>query len=141
MNDCRTDGAKMDSGACTSIFLDKHQHEFQLTEFATGCSIDVALEDVEACQFMEQQNAISHPLQCATAYIIENKALHGPYTGSTSSAYGSGKDKTPYERLAIIGNSSTYKGHGKIYHLGMYGTYVIVTRIAYMQSVTPRCIT
>lgn len=120
MHDCRTDGAIMDSGACTSIFLDNHQHEFQLAEFAVGCSIDVAPEDVDVCQFMKRQNAIPRPPQCTTAYIIENRALHGTYTGSSPSAYDSGKNKTPYERMAINGNSSTYKGHGKIYHLGMY---------------------
>lgn len=53
MGDCRTDGARMDSGGCTSIFLNNHQCEFQLAEFTMGCSIDVPPEDIEVCQFLE----------------------------------------------------------------------------------------
>lgn len=121
MNYCQTDGAIMDSGACTWVFLDKHQHEFQLAEFAIGCSIDVAPEDKTSIHGATKCHSASSAVHNGS--IIENRALHGPFTGFSPSAdaqFDSGKDKTSYERMAVIGNSSSYRCHGKIYHLGMY---------------------
>lgn len=73
--ECRTDGAVMDSGACTAPFLDAYGDELGIVDFVRSCSVSYEQIDRDTCNLLADENSIPRATQCTTAYTLESEVL------------------------------------------------------------------
>lgn len=125
---CRTDGAVMDSGACTAPFLDKYGEEMGVVDFVRSCSVSDEHIDQAVCAFLANENSIERAPQCTTSYTLENEALAANPTCEHITIPAALDPWQPGE-LIKLPNATRWTqsrrschGHGKIYHLGSAGS-------------------
>lgn len=127
--ECRTDGAVMDTGACTAPFLDKYAEELGVVDFVRSCSVSNEDVDRAVCAFLAGENMIERAPQCTTSYTLENEALaanpaceHVIIPAALDPWRPEEPIKLPNATMWTQQSGRSCRGHGKIYHLGSAGS-------------------
>ena len=125
-NHCHTDGAVMDSRACTAAFLDKYAKELGVVDFVKSCSISHEPIDRNICNFLAEENTVPRPTQCTTSYVLESEAVAANPQCEHIPIHGDWEAWEPGSSLRRQQNDSSQDpscgSHGKIYHLGSAGS-------------------